>query len=262
MIQTEITVYAEENNIDVVVEQVKKGDELADSGGGDKKETFSSDEEAEGGFVPAVLKFHDVGCLEFDQATKLSIISQPLRDELITLGSLPFQHSGNLSSVSASGERSMTATWFKRRLANGDEVNRSWLLYSPVKKAAYCFCCLLFTSSNLNSRSSFELNNGFNKWRKPEKLQFHENSYSHRRAFTTWKEAERRLNDGTVIDAQIQEQIQLEKQRWRDILKRILACIKFLVSQNLALRGHEENMSGAEDTNVGNFLSVIKLVAQ
>ena len=120
----------------------------------------------------------------------------------------------------------------------------------------------MFTSSSSNSRSSFELINGFNKWRKPEKLQSHENSLVHRRAFTTWKEAERRIIDKTGIDVQVQAQIQLEKQRWRDILKRILSCIKFLVSQNLALRGHEEHLHKDEDTNVGNFLSVIKLVAQ
>ena len=120
----------------------------------------------------------------------------------------------------------------------------------------------MFTSSSSNSRSSVELTNGFNKWRKPEKLQSHENSLGHRRAFTTWKEAERRIIDKTGIDVQVQAQIQLEKQRWRDILKRILSCIKFLVSQNLALRGHEEHLHKDEDTNVGNFLSVIKLVAQ
>ena len=135
-------------------------------------------------------------------------------------------------------------------------------MYSPINKAVYCFCCLLFISSPSNSRASFEFKNGFNKWRKPEKLKSHENIPSHRRAFTTWKEAERRLVDGTGIDAIAQAQIRSEKQRWRDILQRILTCIKFLVSQNLALRGHEENLNPRNDKNVGNFLALIKLIAQ
>lgn len=35
-----------------------------------------------------------------------------------------------------------------------------------------------------------------------------------------------------------------------------------MVSQNLALLGHEENLSSDEDKNTGNFLSLIKLIAQ
>ena len=135
-------------------------------------------------------------------------------------------------------------------------------MYSPINKAAYYFCCLLFTLSPSNSRASFELKNGFNKWRKSEKLKSHENNPSHRRAFTAWKEAERRLVDGTGTDAIAQAQIRSEKQRWRDILQRILTCIKFLVSQNLALHGYEENLNPRNDKNVGNFLALIKLIAQ
>ena len=70
------------------------------------------------------------------------------------------------------------------------------------------------------------------------------------------------LVDGTGIDAIAQAQIRSEKQRWRDILQRILTCIKFLVSQNLARRGHEENLNPRNDKNVGNFLALIKLIAQ
>ncbi|GLV34056.1 hypothetical protein CBL_05076 [Carabus blaptoides fortunei] len=101
MIQTDATVYAEENTRDVVVEQVQQDDELSDSDGNDEIKEFSFDEEAKDGvvLVPAVLRFHDVSYLEFDQTTKLSIIPQPLRDELITLGSIPFQNRGSLSSV-------------------------------------------------------------------------------------------------------------------------------------------------------------------
>ncbi len=45
-------------------------------------------------------------------------------------------------------------------------------------------------------------------------------------------------------------------------LKKNRDCIKYLVSQNLALRGHEESLSLDEHINSGNFLSVIKLVAK
>lgn len=250
MIETDVIDYDEDNtNVteDVVTEQVQHeldSDGFYDSGRDDEIEESAVEE-------PDVLRFQDVGYLEFDRRTKLSIISQHLRGAMITLGSGPFQHQDNLPSVP--GERSITSAWFKRRLANGEEVNRSWLLYSPINEAAYCFCCLLFTSSSSNARSSFELADGFNKWKKSEKLQLHESSPSHRTAFTTWKEAERRINDGTGIDAELQAEIRLEKQRWRDILYRILDCIKFLISQNLALRDHEENVSAADDRMLETF---------
>ena len=100
------------------------------------------------------------------------------------------------------------------------------------------FCCLLFVSSSANCRSSFELADGFSKWKKPEKIWLHETNLSHRKAFTVWKEAEQRAVSGRGIDAAVEDQIQSERIRWRDILKRI----KYLVSQNLAMRGHEESL--------------------
>ena len=106
--------------------------------------------------IPAVLSFLNVGFLKFDQTTQRPIMSQSLRTEIIARGSDLFQNR-NGPFVANSGGRSMNSTWFKRRLAKGDEVGRSWLLYSPVNKAAYCFCCLLFPTSSSNSQSSDSL---------------------------------------------------------------------------------------------------------
>ena len=76
-------------------------------------------------------------------------MSQSLSTEIIARGSDLFQNRIG-PFVAKSGGRSMNLMWFKRRLDNGDEVGRSWLLYSPVNKAAYCFCCLLFPTSSSN----------------------------------------------------------------------------------------------------------------
>ena len=69
--------------------------------------------------------------------------------------------------------------------------------------------------------------------RSPEKLVLYENSPSHRKSFTMWKEVERRITFGIGIDACTEAMIQSEKQRWREVLKTMLACIKYLASQNL-----------------------------
>ena len=64
-----------------------------------------------------------------------------------------------------------------------------------------------------------------------------------------------------VIDAELQSQIEKEKQKRRDILTRILHCIKFRATQNLALRGHRESLQLDNDSNLGNFLGLLKLLA-
>lgn len=147
-------------------------------------------------------------------------------------------------------------------------MSRSWLVYSPVKGAAFCFSCLLFPSKDAVSNcSSLETENGLNSWKKPEKITAHENSQRHRDSFTTWKEMERRLikKEG-LIDAQLQNQIAKEKEKWRQVLKRVLCCIKYLAKQNLALRGHRESTTETEKReshrNAGNLIELLKLVAE
>ena len=142
-------------------------------------------------------------------------------------------------------------------------MGRSWLLYSPVNKEAYCFCCLLFPTFSSNSQSSFESAGEFTNWRHTERLKDHENSPCHRKSFTIWKEAEQRIIYGKRIDSELEAQIESEKQHWRNIFKRILSCIKVLASQNMALRGHREKLSTADKgANIGNFLAFLKLLAE
>ena len=72
---------------------------------------------------------------------------------------------------------------------------------------------------------------------------------------------ERNLAEKRVIDAELQSQTEKEEQKWCDILKRILHCIKFLTTQNLALRRHGESLQLADDFNAGNFIGLLKLLA-
>ncbi|XP_065658009.1 uncharacterized protein LOC136082529 [Hydra vulgaris] len=133
---------------------------------------------------PTFIKFlKAVGFLKFDQTTQRPIMLQNLKTEITARGSDLFQNK-NGPFVANSGGCSINSTWFKRQLANGDEVGCSWLLYSPVNKVAYCFCCFLFPTSSSNSQSSFESGGGFTNWRHTERLKDHENSPCHRKSFT------------------------------------------------------------------------------
>jgi len=55
----------------------------------------------------------------------------------------------------------------------------------------------------------------------------------------------------------------MEKEKWRQVLKKVLSCIRYLPKQNLALRGHRESTTEREsDCNAGNFIGLLKLVAE
>ena len=49
----------------------------------------------------------------------------------------------------------LSKKWFYKTLKNGDEVLRSWLLYSNSHPELYCFCCKLFQSRKDNSQFLF-----------------------------------------------------------------------------------------------------------
>lgn len=210
--------------------------------------------------LPEVIEQHDIGLLKFDKKSGKAILPDALRTKIIKLGSKYFQNSEG--PFLPTNNRSMNKTWFKRKLGNGrgEEVSRSWLVYSPFKKSAFCICCLLYSRSD--HQSSLEQESGFLQWKAPERISVHENAKNHRECFTQWKEMERNLAENRgVIDVELQSQIEKEKQKWRDILRRILHCIKFLATQNLALRGHRESLQLDDDSNVGNFLGLLKLLA-
>ena len=199
--------------------------------------------------VPPVLRVNDIGKLEFDQRSELPIISQQLRTELVTRGSALLQNKDG--PFAKKGGRSMTTSWFERRLDNGqgDEVNRTWLLYSPSREAANCFCCLLLSESYSKARASFEKQARFTYWRKTSKVAAHEESASHRKSIRTWKETGWRICQKTGIDVALESDISSERERWRMVLQRLMNSIKYLASQNLALRGHVESLDAAEETN-------------
>lgn len=60
-----------------------------------------------------------------------------------------------------------------------------------------------------------------------------------------------------------QSQIEQERQRWKDILERLLAIVNFLASHNLAFRGHREKLTSDSDSSEtsGNFIDLFKLIA-
>ena len=130
-----------------------------------------------------ILIYQDVGYINFS-ATGQASIGQLLKEAMVRQGYDCFQSADANFAKEEFGTKAtvsgMTQNWLVKQLKNGIVVPRTCLMYSPCKKAAFCFCCLLFPSSPLISTSSFVLEAGFNSWKKMVKLKNHEENSYHR----------------------------------------------------------------------------------
>jgi hypothetical protein len=67
------------------------------------------------------------------------------------------------------------------------------------------------------------------------------------------------LSKNKSIDDDLQWEISKERERWRQVLLRIVSAIKFLAKHNLTFRGRNEKLYQA---NNGNFLGTIEMMGE
>ena len=136
------------------------------------------------------------------------------------------------------------------------EIEIGWFIRN-MKNKCYCFCCKLFKSS---VSLSLLANDGLTDWKHlSDILKHHEINADHMTNMKTWNELKVRLEKNLTIDKELQKEIAKEKERWRLVLTRIIAVVKFLAKRNLAFRGINEKLY--QDNN-GNFLGSIEMIAE
>ncbi|XP_043469454.1 zinc finger MYM-type protein 1-like [Leptopilina heterotoma] len=181
------------------------------------------------------------------------IISDKIRQILIERG--PEQIS-NIQFPKNNDGRRFSVQNYCRRMPNGEDILRSWLIYSVSKNKIFCFCCRLFGTTRISLSSEY----GYCDWKHmSELLSEHEKSSGHMKAFQSWVEFAQRLSKNKTIDSENQRIIKNEVKRWIEVLKRIIWAIGFLGSQNLAFRGKTDQLYLRDN---GNFLKLFEFIGK
>ncbi len=130
-------------------------------------------------------------------------------------------------------------------------------MYSEKNDCVMCFCCRLFGNKEKDTQLSGD---GFNNWKNlAAHLRQHERSAEHITNMDTWRNLSQKLQTNTAIDQINQDLIALEVNRWKDILRRLIAIVNHLADHNLSFRGHSDRLF---ESGNGNFLGQVQLMAQ
>ncbi|KAG2588022.1 hypothetical protein PVAP13_5NG190981 [Panicum virgatum] len=146
------------------------------------------------------------------------------------------------------GMRRFQPKWF-------DEFK--WLEYSMHTGAAYCFVCYLFKDSSKYPGGDAFVNEGFRNWNMKCRIRRHVGAIN-----SAHNEAEEKYNlfmkPRTSIRESIGSNSAYFKAQYLARLTWSLKCIRYLLRQGLAFRGHNE---GKDSNNQGNFRELLAWLA-
>ncbi|XP_069060865.1 ribosomal oxygenase 2 isoform X1 [Pleurodeles waltl] len=187
-----------------------------------------------------------------DPADWPDVITTSLRDIIVRKG--PVRPEENFKYPKDESDRRFTAVHYIRRLPNGEDAIRNWIVYSKKKNRIFCFCCKLFTTI-VNSYTS----DGYSDWRHlTEHLSQHEQWKCHLAAMQSWVELLKTLESKPAIDITDWRLYKTETQHWQSVLQRFVAIIQYLGQQCLPLDGRSDTLYS--DHN-GHFLKLVEMFA-
>ena len=108
----------------------------------------------------------------------------------------------------------------------------------------------------MSEKDKFSRPEGFSAWQFSTRIKTHEQSATHRECILN---ACTRRSENARVDSQLEQQVQERKQYWLNVLRRVIAVVKFLAQRGIAFRGDDEIIGSKHN---GNFLGIIELIAQ
>ncbi|XP_021721965.1 uncharacterized protein LOC110689487 [Chenopodium quinoa] len=189
---------------------------------------------------------YDVELLPHDPGKRINIMDYPANERnAVRRGYIlkkPCQpKTRDFPQRQVSSLRRFSVHWFKKW---------DWLEYSIEKDAAFCFVCYLF-KNEVDSYSGGDafVDGGFRAWNKPERFEKHVGGINsaHNLAYEKYVN----LRDGkkkSILNV-FDNASEVIKSEYFIRLNASLTCLRFLLGQGLAFRGHEES---GDSYNRGN----------
>jgi hypothetical protein len=157
----------------------------------------------------------------------------------------------NLPQTEIGGSmRRFNPNWFNE--------HKNWLEYSIEKDAVFCLCCYLFRQDvGKQAGGDTFVRTGFKLWHRKDKLRTHVGGVNsaHNQAV---KNCDDLMKPNQHINNVFVKQTKEEKIKYRIQLNATVDCIKFLLRQGLAFRGHDESLDSSAK---GNFLELLQFLA-
>jgi hypothetical protein len=149
-------------------------------------------------------------------------------------------------------------------------VNRSWLEYSVVKRAAFCFPCRAFHRPDTKNCYEYDptfVVSGFSNWKKAMEtgrgIKKHEESGMHKRNMALWMEREKRIASGASVSTLLCDE-QLQKNRY--YLGCLIDVLQFIALNELPLRGDKRetlaHLTDSDENCDGLFLRLVQYTAK
>lgn len=178
-------------------------------------------------------------------------LTQSLHDRIIRNG--PNQIS---IEFPITNDRSFSSFYYTKQMSIGEEIQREWLVYSKMLDSVHCFCCRIFAPTVVGIASA----KGVNDWRHlTDRIKHHKCSASHLKNLTKWKTMS--VQSSSTIDNQLLQHFKNEKERLKQVFRRLISFILFFARQNIAFTGSSSSIHDINGKN-GNILQLIHTVAR